>query len=562
MINDVLLPDDVRGYIMQHSIDKTMVTILNDVVKAMPKDPLEQIVCDLAKLSTSPPTFVAFERDLVAPPAELRFHVLVAVRGVKVRLHSLSAGCLIVSDKPEPKETPPPAAEVPAPKKGAKASPTPPPMAEPEPVEELDSKEAKARRLRQLRQEEELLQFLEAFLARTLVDVYVDDFLSNFAASCKGLAEAPCPEGCELDVATATAAIIDDLTKSASGALHMTQLGYLQGQLRRAGAPVSPPLRGCSFVDWRSRWPSLAVPIFHGGGPSALRPASLRCCVALRPFAASGSAAELAGSFVGEEAAGACPPLGWVSSNMQSLRTMPGEALKMLQADKATAALAADGIAYGHPAGLAKTLDMTQEAMKKAGIECADEASGVLFAHAEEAWLAEEGVYELEAGKKLTLDQLVDLFADIAESGWLRMIVNPFRLEDISSGCELLRAKRPELRLVVDWGEVEPPREAPQGAAYSCLLHFADTLPETIEHYVALAPSWAEAAGCGVCAVLDGKVALSSAIDVAMAFSATEVVLVPPGIADEDIKNISMRADETLHEALFHSGGIGDEDSL
>merc|ERR1719401_2360360 len=104
-------------------------------------------------------------------------------------------------------------------------------------------------------------------------------------------------------------------------------------------------------------------------------------------------------------------------------------------------------VAFAPPGGLLQAVQLTKRAAEAAvGADRLAEACGVLLAAAEEAWLPQECVYEFEVGKKLTLEQLVDLYSELAEEGWIRTIVQPFRQEDAHAGCELLRARRPELR--------------------------------------------------------------------------------------------------------------------
>merc|ERR1740121_1145576 len=111
-------------------------------------------------------------------------------------------------------------------------------------------------------------------------------------------------------------------------------------------------------------------------------------------------------------------------------------------------------------------------------------------------------------------------------------------MEDMASGCDMLFSKRQDIKLVVDWGDAGPPREPPEGLHYGCLLRVSDSLSEALEQYTALAPSWTgcpgkrQAEGCGLCTVLHGKVVMPSAIDVAMAFQDTSVVLISPEVSD------------------------------
>jgi len=529
----VLLPDEVRKYIRDHGIDVAITSVLNGVIKDMPADPMERIVCEVARHSAAPPSFLALKRDPSSPPTDLKFDLFVAARGQRVRLHLLALGSCLVPVKD-----------------GASRSASK--EAEPDPAE------VALQRLRKIGEVTRLQSFVEDFFAQAFGQSFVDDFL-GFRSRCAGLADAPCPGGFTFEVGRATATLTEELLVAATLATSTTRLEYLQQQLSKRGARCSPALSGPSdFATWRARWPRIAMPVFHGGGPSVLRPPALRCCAALSPFAL-GSAAEASPAAFRELAVN-CPAMGWVASAGAALQRAAGEAVKILQADKASAALAVDGIAYGHAGGLLKTLELTQEAVKRAAGEAAvHESCGVLLAAAEQAWVEGEDVYELETGKKLALEQLVDFYSVLAESGWLRMIVRPFREVDMSAGCELLRARRPELWLVADPEEDDAnARSAPEGAAgYSRGLHLSGSAAEAIDRYAELEPRWREAGGCAVCAFLDTEAAstLPSALDVAASFGQTEVLLLGPGITAAQLATLAARADEAPLRALFAPRG-------
>merc|ERR1719229_177243 len=102
-----------------------------------------------------------------------------------------------------------------------------------------------------------------------------------------------------------------------------------------------------------------------------------------------------------------CPQTGWFSNAVALLKKVSAEIAKTLTADKATAAVVVDGVSYGHPAGLAKSFELMQESLKR---ECGGnanvmaESSGMLIASADESWVEDEAVYEIESGKKYSLE--------------------------------------------------------------------------------------------------------------------------------------------------------------
>lgn len=515
-----LLPDEVQCYIREHAIDQRVTTVLNDIIKQRPADPLGHLAEELAKRSSSVPCFSAIRLDAAAPRAELRFDVVVSTRGVNARLHSFSLGEALFSPE-EPKEE-----EEGAIPEGGAAVP--------------DEAEQQAQRRREW---EAAAAFAQKFLHGAFAGVSVDDFL-GFHERCEGLAASPAPGGFVVNVPRATAVLTDELLLAAARSLDATRLEFMQRLLSRRAGPgsidlASPQLRAPDgLTAWRERWPRLAMPVFHGGGPSVVRAASLRCCAAFSPFVMAAGTEE-------DGIPRDCPRPGWISTTLQALRELGSDAAKELQKDKASAALAVDGVAHC-VASLERTLELAQkyaEAAAGAGREA--ETSGVLYASAEEAWLDEEGVYEIETGKKLTLEQLVDLYDQLAKTGWLRMIVQPFRQADFVAGCEQLSTKRPDLRLVVDFGEEEFP-PPPKGAAYSCALHLAESVPLTLERYASLALQWQEAGGCGRCTLLGAR-ALAwapSALVAALACREPEVILFDRDVVDTDVARLSERVDE------------------
>jgi hypothetical protein len=240
-----------------------------------------------------------------------------------------------------------------------------------------------------------------------------------------------------------------------------------------------------------------------------------------------------------------------------TLRAAVGEAVKLLQGDKASAALVVEGVPYGHAGGLLKTFELTQEALKRAGGDAA-QSSGVLVAAADQAWNDAEKVYEIEAGKKLSLEQLAQLYSDLSDSGWLRMVVRPFRECDMSAGCELVRAHRPNLVLVADLPlddeGAAAARTAPQGAAaYGAAFRLRGGAADVLGRYVEAEPQWREAGGCAVCAFLDGAAAagLPSAVELLAAFGQTQVLLLAPDVTGPQLTALAACADDAPLRALL-----------
>lgn len=281
-----------------------------------------------------------------------------------------------------------------------------------------------------------------------------------------------------------------------------------------------------------------------------LKPDGLRILVSFSPFAMMPVLED------GSEPS-SCPPVGWLQAAVEGLRATGAAMVKTHQADKALAALVVNNVAYAHPEGLLKTVQLVKECAETvAGEANAEELSGVLWACAEEAWLEEEALYELEAEKKVSLEELVDLYAELLEDAtgvgsWLRMIVRPFRPEDMSIGCELLHARQPALRLVADYGDEHLPR-AMKGAAYGCAWHLAGSSAAALSQYAERNVTWKEAGGCAKCAVLGTTAALQlpSAMDVVLACREAEVLCLEPEVDDAAVARISARTDEVLHRLL------------
>lgn len=490
--NDVLLPDSVREYISEHRLEKVVTSALNCVIQHMPEDPYARLAEELSKSSISAPRFVALRPDTSVPRKWLQFYVVVATRGVNIRIHKLSLGhalCPAHSDA------------------GVQG-----------------------------RDEEKLVFAVQDFFARSFQDVYVDDFLSlhekciGMAAHCLGTSE----EHLEL---AASLALTNQLLDAGAAAMNLGSLDFLQHALSKLVPDfVSPPLRSPSDLsNWQGRWPHFAVPLLQGGGPSALTPTSLRCCVALSPMALA-------------EAADGHLTFGWLARLFEVLKGAKAEVIKSLQADKATAALVVDGNPYALPGGLAPTLQLAQKALESAPASDSSKVHGLLIVNAEEAWREEEGVYEVETGKQKSLEELVDFYAEIAEDGWLTTFVNPFREADSQAGAELLRARRPEIKVVQDYGLDVP--EPVEELAFSCAWHLAQTLPSALRQYAEQATAWQEVADGFGCCVYLGAQALESMpaiLEALLACAGVQVIYMPEEIADDLVKQVSHRQDEVLH---------------
>merc|ERR1712190_511252 len=172
------------------------------------------------------------------------------------------------------------------------------------------------------------------------------------------------------------------------------------------------------------------------------------------------------------------------------------------------------------------------------------DVSGLLLAGADEAWAEEEGVYEIETGKKLSLEQLVDFYVELAEDGWLSMIVQPFRQEDLVEGCTLLREKKPDLRLVFDFSQSDIP-PASDGSGFSCALNATGSVALMLQQYAELAPQWQQADGCGRLTIIDPQFAsaIPSAMTAVLAARESDTVYLANDIADADLAKMSAQVD-------------------
>mmetsp|Transcript_91665 Transcript_91665/g.163141 ORF Transcript_91665/g.163141 Transcript_91665/m.163141 type:complete len:543 (-) Transcript_91665:82-1710(-) len=522
--NDMLLPDAVRTYVTEHKLESVVTKALNTVIQQMPEEPFAALAQELSQSSKSAPRLCALRPDTTLPRENLRFDIVVVTRGVRVRIYSLALQGSLEA-VPEPKEEEEEAAEE-----------APPP--------ETDNK-------KKVQELEKLISFLQDFFVKGFGDVYVDDFLS-FHERCDGISGAPLPGGIAVDVQRATVSITNQLLDSGACSLKLTPLAFLQRALSNSCELVSPPLRDPrDYALWRWRWPRFSMPIFYGGGPSILRAASLRCCAVFSPFTVQPP--PLPGDEADPEAEKEKPEPGWIAGVVEFLRSAQAEAVKSLQADKATATLAVDGLAYALPGGLVQTVQMAEKsaeaALLAAGGNSSQGSSGVLLAYADEAWLEEEEVYEVETGKQISLEELVELYAEAAESGWLSTIVNPFRAADVQAGCELLKARKPELKLVQDYGAATVPPQPSENSTFGCMWHLPETLPLVLKQYAERAPIWQENAdGFGGCTVLTSAAAASlpAIFEALMACSEVQTIFISDDISAEDVQKLSERNDEMM----------------
>lgn len=535
MKNDVLLPHGVRNYLEKHKLDDAISTALEGVLRNQPEDPLGYIAEEMSHRSFASPGFSRIEFNGTSPDVnDLIFDIYMSVRGVPARMNSMNLGpCLlkvaVPSSGSEDGEGGAAAAEEAARLKQAKDA-------------AAGDLAAQARRQRA---RERLIRFVEKNFNEGFAESSVDDFL-YFQDRCASLIKGvPLPEGmAPVSPMELSSVLLEALLVSCCRALDTTVLDFLRRVFVHAQLPnlLAPPLRSVADLPlWRERWPKLALPALtaaqclapaaaKGAAPTELfRPASLCFALAIGPFAQALGA---------EPTAAGQPPKGWVASSSGALEPISAEAVKLAQAEKAPSL----AVMVKHVRKAAETV------IGADGV--AQETNGVLIAAASEAWVVDEetgeGAYEIELGKKLSLEQLVDLYEEAAEDGWLRMILDPFRHEDASVGCELLKARKPELRLVQDFGQGGPP--GVKGEMYSCPLKLEGSMPATIRSYVDAAPIWHEADGCARCLLLcrGAESALPTALDVACTIAEVEVLLVDGELSEATVVAASARADEVL----------------
>eukprot|EP00913_Durusdinium_trenchii_P015954 g14992.t1 len=367
--NDVLLPDAVKDYIIEHKLEKVVTTALNRVILQMPEEIGKSWARsrysdggfkELSKSSFSVPRFAHLRPDASRARNRLTFHVVVASRGVNIRplgLQQLQPASLLspflLSESYQ----------------GIHSIT----MGEAITVEEGT--------------EERWLAFLQDFFQKSFGNLHVDEYIS-LEEHIGDLTGAPGP----LEAPKVGLSLCNQLLLAAAASTNLDVLAFLQHCLIKVGCEqVSPPLRKPEDVSaWRHRWPSFAVPLFHGGHGGHLP--KLRCAAALRALP--------------EEAE---PSLGMLAQLLEALHTAKVEAVKGLQADKTTASLVVEGVAHVMP-----TFHQTFQACKKAMDAVAHErpTHGIFFVYAEEAWNEAESTYELEVGKAKTLEdsqlQLMD----------------------------------------------------------------------------------------------------------------------------------------------------------
>lgn len=90
MKNEVLLPENVRQYLEDHKLQEAVTSALNGLLKTLPSDPYGVLAEEFAKRAVSPPQFVGFCRQDPWQDDQLKFFIVVSVRGFPVRVHSMS----------------------------------------------------------------------------------------------------------------------------------------------------------------------------------------------------------------------------------------------------------------------------------------------------------------------------------------------------------------------------------------------------------------------------------------------------------------------------------------
>jgi len=535
MKNEVLLPEQVRTYLEEHKLQEAVTSALNGLLKSLPADPYGVLAEEFAKRAKSPPQFVGFSRQDPWQDDQLKFFVVVNIRGFPVRVHTMTLSSELFG-KPDPPQVDPDAEE---------------------PVEQTEEEEPV---------ESKIGEFMVEFGQSSLEGQSVDAFLT-LHERCNHLSEFEYGA----DVPALTATISDHLLQASANAMNKSPLGFLQYLLTlRAHPPppnpdgtqpppltlseiheqvrASPPLQASEdFAVWYTRWPSFTYPVFYGGAPGGCMPSKLRLCVALSPFA---TAPDQEPTPATEGAPEECPRLGFFKSITSVSARVNEEAGKLYQADKALAGLVVDGVNYSHVEGLKATAGCLRKAVQ-AAVTKEEDAYGVLIAGADEAWIAEELVYEIENGKKLNLEELVDLYADLCEDGWIKTIVQPFRLDDFSEGSVLLRSKCPDVHIAADFGS-DPPHSIPKGdSGYGFAPSFAGySAPLALRQYIDRVKGWPQES-MQLVSLPENTGACPSFIEVALACSDTKQILIPKEISEEGLMKINERLDDMLWRALY-----------
>jgi len=405
---------------------------------------------------------------------------------------------------------------------------------------------------RRQEQEAQRATLLEQTFQKHIAGASIDEFATLHHRCCKVVDVLASQD---INLAGAAALLADGLLVAAARSLDVTRVAFLQRVLQQALAdyhdlisrPLSLPSNNEAEIQlWRSWWPRLAFPIARGGPPGPFK-SGLRFCAALTPFAM----VPVSDAPV-ESASKHCPPSGWVPATMRALRAAVTKAADLLKVDKAGNSCSVEGVAYGHPGGLVQTMKIVQDATE-AIISNKGEAYGVLIAAADTAWLPEEHLYELKTGEKLTREQLVDIYAEIASGGWVQMIVQPFSEADMSTGCALLYERHPHLHLVTMQPSKTRRSPYPKGEAYSCAFELGGSPALVLEEFIDTAPTWREARGFGRFMILDPANAalLPSALELPCACRDTETLYLNETFSDADLIRISEQAYEMLLRVLY-----------
>jgi hypothetical protein len=529
MKNEVLLPEQVRAYLEEHKLQEAVTSALNGLLKSLPSDPYGVLAEEFAKRAVSPPQFVGFRRQDPWQDNQLKFFVVVSIRGFPVRVHTMTLSSDLFG-RPEPPAVGEDQEEPPVETEGESSIPS------------------------------MIAEFLLEFGQNSLEGQSVDAFLT-LHERCNQLSEFE--YGCDLPRLTAT--LSDHLLQASGNAMNKSPLGFLQYllTLRAHANPdgseptlremheqvrASPPLQAPDdFTIWHTRWPAFTFPVYYGGAPGGCMPAKLRLCVALPPFVSCPDQ-ELLPAVDG--APEECPRLGFFKSVTMVAQRVNEEAGKLYQAEKTLGGLVVDGVNYSHTDGLKASVGFLRKAVQ-AAVANPDDTYGVLFAGADEAWVAEELVYELESGKKLNLEELVDLYADLCEDGWVKTIVQPFRLDDFSEGSALLRSKCPDLHIAAEFEEGVPPTSLPKGDVYGYSPNFTGlSAPAALKQYIDRVKGWPQdSMQCVSLPEAAGE--HPSLVEVALACSDTKQILIPKEIGEEGLVKINERLDDMLWRALY-----------